>query len=264
MFAYPYIIELLTPKKSPEGYSKPLLERFAERFSRIMRAGCGLSIPDNPMGNLRLGALEAIELLELSYDPERVVINLNTFHTRDELDEILDGALRAGIRFLLVVRGDGGSALPRLDPAAIGGSFNVPSSADLIHFINRTYPGKFLTGAAFNHYNPIDVELARMEIKIAAGAQFVVTQPVVGREERLNRLRALEIPLVAEAWMSGNIELFSRSVGDAALEVSEYDPQANLQLLHSSFPESCIYLSMLNFKERFGDILPALPAVSSQ
>jgi methylenetetrahydrofolate reductase (NADPH) len=260
MFEYPYIIELLTPKKSPEGYAERLLERFGERFNRIMQAGCGLSIPDNPMGNVRLGALEAIELLGVSYDPERVVINLNTFHTKDELDDILTGALGAGIRHLLVVRGDGGPDLPRLDPAAIGGSFNVVSSAELIGFINRSYPGKFITGAAFNHYNPAEIELARMEQKVVAGARFIVTQPVIGRDGRLSRLGSLEIPLVIEAWMSDNIELFSRSVGDDTLGLSGYDPLANLQLLHDNFPGSCMYLSMLDFNENFEQDLPSLPA----
>lgn len=260
MFDYPYIIELLTPRKSTEGYSEQLLHRFGERFTRIMQAGCGISIPDNPMGNLRLGALEAIEILNLSFDPERVVINLNTFHSKDELDELLDRALRMGIRFLLVVRGDGGPSLPKLDPAAIGGKFNVASSADLIGFINRTHPGKFLTGAAFNHYNPIDVELMRLNKKIAAGSLFVVTQPVIGAEPRLDQLKALDIPLVVEAWMSDNIQLFSQSVGDDSLEVADYDPAVNLRLLHESFPSSCVYLSMLNLKESFVDLLPALSA----
>lgn len=258
MFDYPYIIELLTPKRTPEGYSERLLARFEERFNRIMQAGCGLSIPDNPMGNLRVGALEAMELLDLSYDPGRVMINLNTFHTKDELDSMLKEALGAGISHLLVVRGDGGPALPRLDPTAIGGSFNVASSADLIDFINRTYPGEFVLGAAFNHYNAIDAELARLRKKIAAGAQFVVTQPVIGKDKRLDRLRDLEIPLVAEAWMSDNIELFSRSVGDDTLGLSDYDPQANLHLLHDSFPDSAVYLAMLNFNDQFEGLLPAL------
>ena len=262
MFNYPYLIELLTPRKSAPGQPDRLLHRFGERFTRVMQAGCGISIPDNPMGNLRLGALEAIELLNLSFDPERVVINLNTFHSKEDLDEILGGALRSGIRFLLVVRGDGGPSLPKLDPATIGGTFNVASSADLIGYINRTYPGRFITGAAFNHYNPLKVELNRMAKKIAAGAQFVVTQPVIGSESRLDQLKALDIPLVVEAWMSDNITLFSQSVGDDTLEVSDYDPGTNLQLLHESFPESCVYLSMLNFKENFAEILPALAAGS--
>lgn len=260
MFDFPYIIELLTPKKTDDPYPERLLHRFGERFNRSMEAGCAVSIPDNPMGNLRMGALETIELLGLSFDPKRLVINLNTFHRKDELDQILETALQAGVRFLLVVRGDGGPALSRLEPASIGGRLNVASSADLIDFINRAYPGKFVTGAAFNHYNPIEIELKRLAKKIRAGARYIVTQPVIGREERLDQLKALEIPLVVEAWMSNNIELFSRSVGDSTLSIADYDPVDNLQLLHNDFPDSCIYLSMLNFNEKFEELLPAFSA----
>jgi methylenetetrahydrofolate reductase (NADPH) len=260
MFDFPYIIELLTPKKTEGPPPEQLLNRFGERFKRAIQAGCAVSIPDNPMGNLRMGALATIELLGVTYDPERLMINLNTFHRKDELDQILEGALRAGVRYLLVVRGDGGPALSRLEPASIGGRFNVVSSAELIDFINRTYPGKFVTGAAFNHYNPIEAELRRMEKKIAAGARYIVTQPVIGRESRLNRLKDLQIPLVVEAWMSHNIELFSQSVGDDILSLDGYDPEENLHLLHDSFPDSCIYLSMLNFKEKFEELLPAFSA----
>ena len=260
MFDFPYIIELLTPKKTDDPYPKRLLHRFRERFNRSMQAGCAVSIPDNPMGNLRMGALETIELLELPFDPERLVINLNTFHHKDELDELLETALRTGVRFLLVVRGDGGPALSRLEPASIGGRFNVTSSADLINYINRAYPDKFVTGAAFNHYNPIEVELKRLDKKIEAGARYIVTQPVIGSDSRLDRLRAQNIPLVIEAWMSHNIELFSQSVGDDTLSVADYDPVNNLQLLHDAFPDSCIYLSMLNFDENFEELLPAFSA----
>ncbi len=258
MFTVPYLIELLTPRYTSAGYSERLLSRFGERFTRIMQAGCGVSIPDNPMGNLRMGALKAIHSQKLSIDPQRVVVNLNTFHHKDELDQILGDASVAGIRFLLVVRGDGGPDLSRLEPASIGGSFNVASSADLIAYINRAWPGKFLTGAAFNHYNPIEVELKRLEKKIAAGARFIVTQPVIGRDARITRLGAYAIPVVVEAWMSRNIDLFSQSVGDESLKIADYDPVANLNLLHDSFPGNCLYLSMLNFDEKFEESLPAL------
>ena len=82
MFNYPYIVELLSPKRSPETDTKNLLARFAERFEKVMEAGWGVSIPDNPMGQPRLGALETIELTGLSLDPEKTVMNLNTFHEK--------------------------------------------------------------------------------------------------------------------------------------------------------------------------------------
>jgi len=61
MFSYPYLIELLSPKRSAGNQIEALLDRFAERYQRIIDAGCGVSIPDNPMGQPRLGALESFD-----------------------------------------------------------------------------------------------------------------------------------------------------------------------------------------------------------
>ncbi len=56
MFDYPYLVELLTPKRSDSDLIENLLDRFSERYQRIIGAGYGLSIPDNPMGQPRLAA----------------------------------------------------------------------------------------------------------------------------------------------------------------------------------------------------------------
>jgi hypothetical protein len=85
MFNYPYLVELLSPKRSADDQVKDLLDRFSERYQRIIDAGYGISIPDNPMGQPRFGALESIALRGLSVDPEKIVMNLNTFHTKSEL-----------------------------------------------------------------------------------------------------------------------------------------------------------------------------------
>jgi hypothetical protein len=94
MLNYTYMVELLSPKRSADDRMESFLDRFAERYRRIMDAGCGLSIPDNPMGQPRLGALESIHLRDLSVDPAKVVMNLNTFHTKSELDGLLQNAVR--------------------------------------------------------------------------------------------------------------------------------------------------------------------------
>ena len=60
MFNYPYILELLSPKRSSDDQIEVLLDRFAKRYRRIMDAGCGISIPDNPMGQPRVSALESL------------------------------------------------------------------------------------------------------------------------------------------------------------------------------------------------------------
>ena len=106
MFNYPYIVELLSPKRSTDDQIESLLDRFAGRYRRIIDAGCGVSIPDNPMGQPRLGALESFDHRSLSVDSDKVVMNLNTFHTKSELDGLLKKAAEAHLKYILVVRGD--------------------------------------------------------------------------------------------------------------------------------------------------------------
>ncbi len=259
MFDYPYIVELLSPKRSDENNIDGNLDRFALRYNRIIESGCGLSIPDNPMGQPRVGALESIESRKLTFHPDKVVVNLNTFHTKRELDGLLEKAASTGLKYILVVRGDGGPLLPKLDPKSINGQFSVATSIDLIRYINDTYPDQFITGAAFNPFKPMPFETNRLKQKLSAGARFVVTQPIVGKNENVSHIAKLGIPLVVEAWMSRNIELFYKSVGKEKDEHADlFDPVDNLKTLHKFYPESCVYLSMLSFKQSWQDMLPRL------
>jgi methylenetetrahydrofolate reductase (NADPH) len=259
MFNHPYLIELLSPKRSTDDQFEALLDRFAERYRRIIDAGCGVSIPDNPMGQPRLGALESFDLRDLSVDSNKVVMNLNTFHTKSELDGLLRKAAKANLKYILVVRGDGGPLLPRLDAKSIGGSRSVATSIDLIRYINNEFPGQFITGTAFNPYNPMPFELNRMKQKIDAGATYAVTQPIIGKDKTVEMLQDLNIAIVIEAWMSRNIDLLYRSVGKNKDEKAEkYDPVENLRALHKFYPRCSVYLSMLSFKQEWHEILPRL------
>ena len=259
MFNYPYLIELLSPKRSADDQIEDLLGRFAERYQRIIDSGCGISIPDNPMGQPRLGALESIDLKGLSVDSEKVMMNLNTFHTKSELDGLLQKGAKVNLKYILVVRGDGGPQLPKLNSKSIGGKLSVATSIDLIRYINTQYPDQFITGAAFNPYNPMPFELNRMKQKIDAGAKFSVTQPIIGKDENVNKLKDFNIAVVVEAWMSNNIDLLYKSVGKEKDENAEkYDPVENLKALHEFYPECCVYLSMLSFKQDWQEILPRL------
>ncbi len=261
MFNYSYIVELLSPKRSADDQIEGLLDRFAERYRRIIDAGCGVSIPDNPMGQPRLGALESFELRDLSLDPEKVVMNLNTFHTKSELDGLLQKAAEAKLKYILVVRGDGGPLLSKLDSKSIGGKLSVATSIDLIRYVNKQYPAQFITGAAFNPYRPMPLELDRLKQKIDAGAEFVVTQPIIGKDENVDKLKKFNVDVVVEAWMSNNIDLFYKSVGKEKDRAAEtYNPVESLKALHESYPECCVYLSMLSFKKNWQDILPRLTA----
>lgn len=260
MFNYPYIVELLSPKRSTDSPIENLMDRFARRYQRIVDAGCGVSIPDNPMGQPRMGALESISSKGLAIDPEKVVMNLNTFHTKNELDDLLQYAVEKNLKYILIIRGDGGPLLPKLAPKSIGGNQSIATSIDLIRYINSEYTGHFVTGAAFNPYKPMPFELERLNRKIEVGAQYVVTQPIIGKDAHVDKLNDLGIPVVVEAWMSKNIDLLYKSVGKANdKEAETFDPVENLKKLHETYPECCVYLSMLSFKQDWQTLLPRLP-----
>ena len=96
-----------------------------------------------------------------------------------------------------------------------------------------------------------------MKQKIDAGAKYLVTQPIIGKDENVDRLKDFNIDVVVEAWMSNNIDLLYKSVGKEKDEKAEkYDSLANLKALHEYYPECCVYLSMLSFKQDWQEILP--------
>jgi 5,10-methylenetetrahydrofolate reductase len=259
MFDCAYLIEILTPKRAALGDLEERMSAFAERYLRSFDSGSGVSIPDNPMGQPRYSLLEVIEFSNLPVKPSITVMNLNTFHAKEELDAMLQRASNLGLKYLLVVRGDGGPALPKLEPKSIGSNKSVATSIDLISYINREYSGVFVTGAAFNQYNPIDFESDRLKQKIDAGARFVITQPVLGKDPKVDLLEDFNIPVVIEAWMSKKVDLLLKSVRREKDErAAGYDPVKNLHLLHQAYPKNCVYLSMLSFKQDWKSILPRL------
>jgi 5,10-methylenetetrahydrofolate reductase len=243
----PYIIEILTPRKSdgPPGLKE--MERFARRYEEAISAGCAVSIPDNPLGNLRYSALETFDQLKLQVDGEKTLLNLNTFHTKSQLDSMLEAAASRGLRYLLVVRGDGSPDLPKLQPQELGADVNMVTSIELLRYINSIYDDVFCTGAAFNQYKPQSVERTKLVKKTAAGARFLVVQPVMGEDSVIAGLLEEDIPVVLEAWMSPRIELFVKSVkGNAPGTLDGFDPVKNLAVLHELYTENCVYLSMLH------------------
>src|SRR5690554_5208954 len=123
-----YHVEILPPKQESEKLEKDL-ELFAQKYTRVMESGYCACITDNAMGNLSFQGTEMIQELELPVIPEQVMIHLNTFHTKGKLDEILRDCVNLGIKYLLIISGDGSERLPKLKPSDIGvtGSESVTS-----------------------------------------------------------------------------------------------------------------------------------------
>lgn len=240
-------VEVLTPKQASETLDDDL-QKFADKYSKVLDAGHMACITDNPMGNLSYQATEVIPELGLPVKPEQVMLHLNTFHTRPQLDEILNKAREIGIKYILAITGDGSERLPKLSAESIGMTVNTVTSVELMQFVNKQYPGAFTFGVAFNPYEPQDHEIEKMHRKVAAGAQFIITQPVLGRDERVLGLRKFGLPVVVEAWMSKKLSLLSKCVGYEIPEGTPYDPMANLKELVGLYPDCGFYLAMAGVK----------------
>lgn len=249
-------VELQTPKRSSEDIEKDLLT-FEDKYRKVIEAGWSVCITDNPMGLLSYGAMETIDLLGLPVRPEQLMVHLNTFHPRAELDGILGAFAAAGGRQLLVVSGDGSQRLHRLEPPEIGTDGPTVTSVELLRYIDREYPGRFHCGVAFNPYEPQDAEIEKMKRKADAGARFIITQPILGRDERLAGLAPFGLPVVLDAWMSKKLHLLSECVGTTIPEDAPYDPIQNLRDLRAFYPDYGSYLALLGFKTQY----PQLKAI---
>jgi len=245
-----YHVEVVTPKQNTEDLDGDLA-KFTEKYSQVMAAGHVVCITDNPMGHVSFQATDIIPELGLPTNSGQLSIHLNTFHTRDDLHKILDTCAGLGVKDVLVVTGDGNERLPKLTPASIGLTCNSVTAVELVAYIRKTYPGVFSLGVAFNPYEPMDHEMEKLHRKIDAGAEFICTQPVLGRDERVLGLTPLGLPLFVECWMSKKLHLLSECVGYTIPEDTPYDPMGNLKALQGFYEGCGMYLAMLGMKSQF-------------
>jgi methylenetetrahydrofolate reductase (NADPH) len=242
-----YHIEVLTPKQNSEKLEEDI-QNFEVKYRRVLDEGYTVCITDNPMGLLSFQGTEMIAELGLPVKTEQVMLHLNTFHTKPDLDNILNTCCEKGIRNLLVISGDGNERLPRLKGSDVGFAVESVTSVELLRYIERAYPGQFHMGVAFNPYEPQDHEVEKMKRKVDAGARFVITQPIIEQHEALANLAPFGLPVVVECWMSKKLSLLSQCVGYEIPEGTPYDPLGNLKTLITRYPTFGFYLAILGFK----------------
>jgi len=248
-----YHVEILPPKQESEKLDADLM-LFSEKYNRVMESGYCACITDNAMGHLAFQGTEIIEELSLDVFPEQVMIHLNTFHTKEDLHNILEICKAKGIKYLLVISGDGSDRLPKLSPSDIGvADVQSVTSVELLAYINKTYPDTFIMGVAFNPYEPPEHEFEKMERKMKAGASFIITQPVIEKNTIVDELllKYPDIAVIVEAWMSKKLYLLSDAVGYEIPEDTQFDPIETLKGLHKIYPNCGFYLSLLGFKTQY-------------
>jgi homocysteine S-methyltransferase len=171
-----------------------------------------INVPDGPRASARLSAQVTCQLIQQEAGIEAV----DHFCCRDRnllgIQSELLGAHAAGIRNLICITGDP----PRMGiyPEATA-VFDVDSIGlvNIVHNLNR---GLDLAGNPMGSQtalvigvgaNPgslnLDEEIRRLEWKVEAGAEYVVTQPVFDLrllEDFLKRTSHLKIPFVCGIW----------------------------------------------------------------
>ena len=258
-----YHIEILTPKQNSEDLEGDL-ERFGEKVLQIVSHGHIVTVPDNPMGHPHFQITEVIGELELDVPGEQLLVHVNTFHTKADLDSILRTAADAGEGNLLAISGDGGERLAKLQPEALGFSGKSVTAVELLEYIHREYPGAFKIGVAYNPYEPQEHELEKLHRKVQAGASFVITQPIIGYDPRVKAAEKFGLPVIIDAWMSRKLYLLSECIGYDVPDDAPYDPIENLITLRRNYPNHGFYFALLSFKNQLPVLREIIEDASSQ
>ncbi|PJK16664.1 bifunctional homocysteine S-methyltransferase/methylenetetrahydrofolate reductase [Chryseomicrobium excrementi] len=168
-------------------------DRFYEGIEALHKAGAdALTLADNPLASPRVGNDAVAAIIKQRYGANPLVHLTCRDRNLIGLQSHLMGLHELGVQDLLAITGD---------PAKIGdfpGAASVYdlSSLELIELIkqnNKGYsfsgkslerPTQFSVGAAFNpNYRHMDASVKRLEKKVAAGADYFITQPVFGIEQ---------------------------------------------------------------------------------
>ncbi len=200
------LVELVSPK----GVS-PAKE--VAKARQLFHFGVdAINIPDGPRASARMSALAMATIFQREVGIEPVL----HFACRDRnvigMQSDLLGAWALGIRNLIAITGDPPKLGNYPDATAV---FDV-DAIGLVNIINRLNhgldlagnpigdPTGFLTGVGVNPGAiNLDEEIRRLDWKIEAGAEYIVTQPVFDiriLERFLKRITHVRLPLLCGIW----------------------------------------------------------------
>jgi len=195
---------------SPRGVSP---QREIEKARKLHHYGIdAINIPDGPRASARMSALALAAILQREVGIEAVLHIACRDRNVIGMQSDLLGAWALGIRNILAITGDPPKLGNYPDATAV---FDV-DAIGLTNLITRLNNGLDLAGnpigepTGFNvavGVNPgainLDEELRRLDWKIEAGAEFMITQPVFDirlLENFMKRVEHIKIPLVSGLW----------------------------------------------------------------
>jgi methionine synthase I (cobalamin-dependent)/5,10-methylenetetrahydrofolate reductase len=171
-----------------------------------------INVPDGPRASARMSAQVTCQLIQSEAGIEAV----NHFCCRDRnilgIQSELLGGHAAGVRNLICITGDPPRMGPNLNATAV---FDV-DAIGLVNIVNNLNHGLDISGNPMGSQtalllgvgaNPgalnLDEEIHRFELKVEAGAEYAVTQPVFDLdllERFLKRIEHFRIPVICGIW----------------------------------------------------------------
>ena len=155
----------------------------------------GFSVATNPVAKPRMSAMALCALLQQQTGRPAVLHCTTRDHNRLSLQGLLWGALALGIETVLVATGDFVALKDRATTTDV-------RDVDVFGLVAMARDSGLQTGVVLDPgpaSSGLEKPVQRLERKIAAGAQFVVTQPFydpAGIDELVAATRHIEIPII--------------------------------------------------------------------
>jgi len=235
---------------SPRGVSP---EREIAKARQLHHAGVdGINIPDGPRASARMSALAMAVLIQRDVGIETVLHIACRDRNVIGMQSDLLGAWALGLRNILAVTGDPPKLGNYPDATAV---FDV-DAIGLVNLINRLNHGLDLASNPIGEpsgfsvgvgVNPgainLDNELRRLDWKIEAGAEYMITQPVfdLGVLERfMKRVEQIKLPLICGIWplvSYRNAEFMNNEVPGATVPTDILERMRNAPTKEAAFAE---------------------------
>jgi homocysteine S-methyltransferase len=155
----------------------------------------GFSVATNPVAKPRMSAMALCALLQQQTGRPTILHCTTRDHNRLSLQGMLWGALALGIETVLITTGDFVALGDRATTTQVG-------DADVFGLVEMARDSGLYTGVVLDpgpESRGLAKPVRRLERKIEAGAQFVVTQPYYdedGTDELVAATRHIDIPII--------------------------------------------------------------------